>query len=1040
MSWEPIEVSLATIEDGLSDLSEDSLPSVLKALDRFQQEPLVLIHRGVLTKYVSLICDDFFQLTKDDIKLWRCKVFYTIAKVVSWKRCIQYLPTDIYLLKKLIPLLENDEKEASWYIQFLILSWIYILCLSPFQLDIDEKIYRMVSKFNAPSVAPLVVNIRSQLLSKNKLLFAKYRYELDLSTFNGILKLVIPHYRNGDADDYSVLDVQTLDKFTKVCLGESLELIKLKILPKLFLVYALEMDVDRTQDIVAWLVNRFSDDFTNNRFAIAHCYAKIVRIVIEELEEDEMFELLVENCLVPTTTMLRLEPWDVLDRNRLHTYLLVIAELSTSIVAHSSKNAVAVISQDIIPYASRFQQLRASTIQGSQLRDASNFICWSLARAKIGKNLVSEKDLNSVFLNVLMCSLYDRELLIRKSANAALQEILGRYVTFAGILDNRTILQIIELPINNLPRNIISNTVTLYEMLYRNNKDFAKFMIHWLFEACILGNYDLNLVEWATEALCRWSNDRLNGPQEVGLPCRIEDLNISTPLEASRLLFFLVRMQLHGSSLAAGRMHIISEYVMENTKDLQVRKNDYELFRFLSIFEYIALMLKDDQSGFRLNTVSIDLIIRMLKGFTPSMSFHGNIVCLLRTILSLISYTSTKFASYETEIKFWNQFENMIRFNNPSCCCAFSAVEPQRLVRMFRINLSLMDCQGKCQTLDSFNTQGSFQKVVQQDRDILNPVAKLLNDYTITEQGDVGRLVRTSAARLILNNMDLFFVDEKLSSRIIASLVRLSGEPNEDIRAVSVRILQRKVGVAENKINLLQLLELQIFQFNEYLKEFWKGFLMSAGAIHSTEIQIRTAVDSFLYYYSFIVANDVKRLELCNDLVRIIPSSKTITENKLKSNLDHETGIANQDILKIAVSYINFWHRIIESGLRINPNFNFEGFYAKLFNLHLLNGASLLRTTVVGFFAQLAVSFVHSRGLSDKKLVNSIIERLFTIVRREASQRRKATQTSLEQECLKSLAMIFLEFKLHIKLRNLVECSNNKDKLLGASTSLFMIG
>lgn len=1032
MSWEPVESSLDAIERGLVDLNADSLPSVLKGLDRFQQEPLALIHRGVLTRYVYLISQDFFE-SENEARMMRGKVFYTIAKVVSWKRSVEYLPIDIYLLKELVPLIGKQE-EDEWYIEFFVLSWVYVLCLSPFQLEIDDKLYELVSGCRAPVVKPIVVKIRAQLLSKNELLFEKYREDLDIATFNEVLKLVV-HQED------SMVNSEMLARFTSMCLDGPADVTRLKILPKLFLMYALEMDGDRMQDIITWIVKQFGNSFTDTRFAIAHCYAKMVKIVIEELEEQEMFELLIENCLRPTVEMLKFEAWDVLDQDRLHTYLLVIAELSITIVKYSPNYAVTKICQDIIPYASRFQQLRGNTIRGSQLRDASNFICWSFARAKAGKEHVRQEDLNSVFLNVLMCSLFDRELLIRKSANAALQEILGRYVTFAGIFDNKTILQIIELPINNLPKNITANTLELYRMLNQSDETHANFMIHWLFDSCIMGNHDLSIVQWTTWALCQWAVEQPNALESTGLMDHIRNLKLGTLTsnQVSRLLYFFVQLESHGLSLAATQsMHDISKQVFDTVKNMQFRKNEYSLFQFLVIFNYAALMLQNDESEFKLNTEFIEFVFRMLKGFTPSTRFHKDVVSLLRVVLPIVSTKSSKFVSADAESKFWNQFEQLICLNNSCCCSSFPAVEPHRFIKMFRSSLPIMDCQGKSQIVDVLQTVNTFHNFVQKDNYILNLTAKLLDDYTITEQGDVGRLVRTSAAQLVSKNRALFN-EELLNSKVVSSLVRLSAEPNEEIRHIAVGALYESTNVSfEGEIDLLELINFQYSQLNAYMKEFWKGFLMSAGAIHSTEIQIRTAIDSFLHYYN-LLPTDSERLQVSNDLVRIIPSAKSIAESKSRHASDPETGVVDQDILKITVSYINFWHRALESGLRIDTNFNFQGFYAKLYNLHLINGASLLRLTIIGFLAQLVISLIHARGLSDKTLINSIIERLFTIIKREASRSRKTTHTPLEQECLKALATIFLELNLFSKLQDLVKCSDSKEELLKSSISIFML-
>ena len=78
----------------------------------------------------------------------------------------------------------------------------------------------------------------------------------------------------------------------------------------------------------------------------------------------------------------------------------------------------------------------------------------------------------------------------------------------------------------------------------------------------------------------------------------------------------------------------------------------------------------------------------------------------------------------------------------------------------------------------------------------------------------------------------------------------------------------------------------------------------------------------------------------------------------------------------------------MESGLVVlHPGFNFQGVFAKFYNLHLLDYITL-RVNVIKFFPFLAISYYHTvDNITGRErnfdLVNSILKRLLVIVRRE---------------------------------------------------------
>ncbi|CDH13148.1 uncharacterized protein ZBAI_04934 [Zygosaccharomyces bailii ISA1307] len=1035
MSSGIVDKLLKTIDVGLADLSEENVGTVLKALDGFQQEPLILIHRGVLTKWTQSLCNGFFDTGSADesSRLARCQVFYTISKVVTWKRIVSYLPTDVYLLRELIPLL-NSEIEDDWYMQFFVLSWLYVLCLSPFKLEIGQQIYRLVSKFKgAPSVSPIVVKIQAQLLINDGDFFKLIKDELDLSTGVRVIKLSLNR-------EEPVVDKQTLDRFTSMCLGGETDASRLKMLPKLFQMQLFYGDTDALEDILSWILSRLSNEFTETRFALAHSYAKIVKAMIADLEDRETAQELIESCLNSTVQLFEEVPWGIVDRNLLHTNLLIIAELSNTIIQNFPQYTLQ-IAESIVPHACRFQQLKMNTIQGTQIRDASNFICWSLARAKTTNqnHIRSSEYMTKVFLNVLMCSTFDHEILIRKSANAALQEILGRYVTFANLLDNAAILQILEMPITNPRKNFAANTIKLYDLFSNNKKrKFASFMLHWLFDYCVMANYDLSVVQLTTNAMCLLISEKPTALNVTGLEKKITCMVPSTVQGATRLLYLLVHLEYRGLISSSESLDAAFNKVAESVDCKRFTKNPFELFKYVAILEYLTLMLQNRET-FCLSLDDVSLIFHAIRGFSDTMTFFNDIVHSLREILPILSTSADRFASEAVQMQFWGNFEQLIGSNNSVVCSAFSVVEARLFSRMFHGKLPVMDCLRKSQVLESLRDNFNLQNIVAYTgNEILFTIAKLLNDYTITEQGDVGRLVRASACKLIEDYHDLFLKDE-LAELVVSDLVRLCGEPNKEIRQVCFTILQRCKGVEKGihqQINSSYLLSFQHLHLQGHSKQFWRGYLMSAGAIHSTESEIRESIDSFLVYYSSL-SQDSERLELCNELVRIIPSAKTIMEYKNQTRHNPVTGGRKPDIIKITVTYLLFWHRVMESGLKIHATFNFQGFYAKLYNLHLLN-ADLLRVNALALFPFVVICHAHAKGKPDKLFVNPIIRRLLTIAKREA-EKSMAAPTFLQQNCINFLATIFLELGLLTHLKYVAQCGDDSDKLLALSESKLIL-
>lgn len=1024
MHVESIEELLGLIDEGCSDL-DAHFETTVRAVNEFQQDPSVLDLR--LPKYILNLTAGFFDSENLGTakQLRQGEMFYHFAKVCTLKKVSKHLSTDIYLLPRLIEALHLKlQQESQWYSSFLLLAWLHILVIAPFQLANDEQIFHEIAKYKQnQSLYSLVCNIQAQLLIKNsKLLVENAVVLLELRALNSFLKVLVKKPK----DQYNLIDEQLLHTVSRECLqdkshehSETQGILLVKILPKLFKLHYFYEDWDSMEDIISWLLSHLDSQFTEFRFAVAHSYSKIVEYIIKEIGDPEMMRDLIQSRVEEAVVLLRESTWDIIDIDILHSYLLIIAELAKHIVKYIPELCED-ISSDILAHTSKFQQKRLNQIKGSQIRDASNFICWSFARCKS----IPPKIITDIFLSLLVSSLFDRDLIIRKSANAALQEVLGRHGSF--IMDNVTVLRIIELPVSDIRYSYLRGTTLLYQIFNDNYPQFWKHITHWMFEYNIKYNNDLYMVRLNVSAI-KILLETIDVSESSITENQINDLlfNDAINVPPERIVYSLSVLK---DFVDWEKIKTPLDKIFNSLLDTKLHKNsntDSESFKFLSILIFWSLSLnKNDSEFFKFEVRDTDLLLHILRNLNEQSGIFDEIKIHTNKIVSKLSNSPDFFFDEATRNNFWMQYEKFLRFSNSLTCYALPGFASGTFLDLFYRTLPMLTSRGKSKILIALTPH--ISRIYKElGISLLSTMLALLDDYTITEQGDVGRLVRTSSARLIKSNIELFFsTDQMLTTKLIEAFMRLSGEPQMELRELSFEILCIHFKYNPDK-NMTFDERVLIFQHNIFegeSRDFWKGFLMTAGAIHSTDIQIKSAVDGFLKYYNSLRKESFK-LELCNNLIRIIPSSKDILESKNKSSADDITGSKNQDILKITVSYLQFWKRIFESGIQMNSNFNFKGVYAKLYNLQLLKGSNLLRNSALKLFAHLPILQYHSLSSIDRGFSNIIIKRLIRLAIKGDTE-NTTSSNSLYRISIEGLVQLFIAFEDHDKLKKLKAISN----------------
>eukprot|EP01031_Cornospumella_fuschlensis_P039379 gene39379-47934_t len=165
---------------------------------------------------------------------------------------------------------------------------------------------------------------------------------------------------------------------------------------------------DELEDIIGLIISFLSDKDTVVRWSAAKGVGRITMRLTKALAADVL------------QAVLSLFEDASADMNW-HGGCLAIAELSRRglLLPEQLGPVVEVINQGM-----RFDLLRGQHSVGAHVRDAACYVCWAFARAYTSTDLASFG--NSLFENMLVTSLFDREVNCRRAASAALQEFVGR--------------------------------------------------------------------------------------------------------------------------------------------------------------------------------------------------------------------------------------------------------------------------------------------------------------------------------------------------------------------------------------------------------------------------------------------------------------------------------------------------------------------------------------------------------------------------------------------------------------------------------------
>ncbi|CAI4065294.1 hypothetical protein SUVZ_08G3670 [Saccharomyces uvarum] len=1005
---------LTSIQSGVRTVSPETHQQTIAAINRFQDDPALL--NSILANCVPPLADSFFHMSQQDQRL-AAELFYNLDKV-SHSMVLKSLDTSIFRLDDIVHYLRNRAPPSSFndvLCIYLNLSWLSVILLSPytFKHRLDETL-RASARFDTyPICVPPISKIKAVLYFKNYTRGFDQIPEPDQSNvplLNQFLKLFV---RSQNPRTYfSEHDLLHL-------LQLALSARAIKLLPKLFQL-AYDHASDNVLDaIVEFFHDHLDSDSTDTRFQLSHSFAKIIKFLhqVDPSSSLELSEYTIEN----TVSMLQ-EPSDSIDSNELHTSLLLVAELALAKIL--PEELINRVLTHIIPRTCHFQQSQFQIIKGHHIRDSTNFIIWSIIRSN--NNNLAPLILQSLLSHLLINAFFDPELIIRYSSFAALQELLGRSNKSLA-LDQTDIAAILQANWKDLP-NSFENNSNLIRRLF-NPASTANtavcvwdIFVHWSFNWNLLHNLHLTTMKLNLDYnLLPLIKSQLDPPH---LLHSISNRPGNSLIQNCQILYLHLKLFENGVNRSKTRQictdifrnrinsHFTLQGKLEITKVKTKHYNDNspESFEIFVILKYWQLLGQHDFEQ--------ELFWRFVTIIAPQkkLTLYNEFIPITQQIIS-----QCVDLNYKTVVQY-------IRSGNELACHLICHLPDQeKFCSLFFSLFPSLTPQSKSILIDELDNHWENKisalppNFYQRFFDI---VINCLDDYTITQQGDVGRLVRVKALKLTQAHFDLFSGNGDI---LRPKLTRLVAEPALEIKKISFQLL---APTTPQNVELSDSLILNFQHEQGQTKEFWKGYIISAGAINFADSQLTSSIDSFIVYFRSLTA--WQKLELCNDLIRIIPTAKQVGESKkLDFKQDPLTGGMRFDTVKFAINCLKFWTRIMESGLVIlHRDFNFQGVFAKLYNLHLLDYVTL-RVNIVRFFPLLAISYHHTmKETTEEKiifdLVNSILKRLLVLVKREY----KATKSRFMADqniALQGIFQILLELDAMRQLEDLQTACRNAE-------------
>ncbi|CDK28561.1 unnamed protein product [Kuraishia capsulata CBS 1993] len=957
--------------------------SICSTIELFSPSPQLLDSK--LRHFIEILLYEFstesFQNSPNRVRTSGLStVLYTFTKVRGYKAVSLCLDSDIYQVERVITLIESsldDLDGGSWKERYFLLLWLSILILSPFPLesistsqDIAPRVWKICRHFLGASgkeadVAPLLT---ARMISRVdcSVYLSEFYEELErladkmlaseqvgyLSTLNSLLKIA----RTDQIREYTDLHLRSVISLSKRkdLLTTTLKLC-IKNLGKLGKLFALLEEMEQVEDALDTLLQHVGHKQTIIRSCVSRQIAKISIYLPLEFKT-EVFSMLVSELEIPQENIemesIALDlPVDqeLLNVETYHGILLTIAEFARFQILQS----------EWLPFTASLlhktlfvEQHQLSHTTGSSVRDSSCFIAWSISKKS---HIIPTAASVQMFKDLVLTACYDQDLMIRRAAAAALQELVGRHgdEILSNLLPkskhNEFKVKLIEM-LDFTALGLVSRSFAISVSIV---KTLDGLMLHdfWDFlslKGIYANEHEFRRLSAATLPLLATTSD--------------EDLcqNLLTSLVArvrsnpERGQYYTIAELSSSAQLAERDVQILFDVLITETFDFH--KDPF--YKGEEILYLLSVLMRARSCD--LDARLYDLIFEIIR--LPHEAIVEKFLMLASTLSSIPKRYQEKWIYY-------------IRHNNVPAARAIgsSPVIAQRFDDILdMISDETLDTTMRANLLKSVSCFLKNDNVVKDDQ--LCRLTESLDDYTTTKQGDVGHVIRLTMLQVISDNLPLFKNNDSLCRIVELKTLRLACEVIDKVKYNALSVLLRLkswdvkyASFDSSPIDSAFVDNEKYFMFlfgvfhQEYLHndeesimKFMQGYSFSAGAMHASDLTVNTSFRPFLHYMEKVFSDEERKLVLDCLLKILKPESKKEKFGRYA---------------KLQTSCLQLWVRILDFNVSIPIEFNLRGLFIRSYNLHIKTSQFQRISIAIEIFAHLYLIDKEAFADCQKRLV-----------------------------------------------------------------------
>ncbi|XP_041362453.1 tubulin-specific chaperone D-like [Gigantopelta aegis] len=467
-------------------------------IDSYQEQPYLI------DPYLESVLNQLLEIVRDQnsppiLVHEAFKYLYFITKMRGFKVIVRFFPHEVSDVEPVLALMdkENPQDYASWETRYMLLLWLSIVCMIPFDLKrLDNTTALAIKQGARATVMNRILQVGEMYLTVNDksrdaaaYLISRFMTRLDvkkeklpefidwslqilheaeaetvagMNALCGILMTLALLFKHGKREDLLTYVPAVLEKVLGgVFLSDFNTVLRksaMKILQRLGLtllksrvtswryqrgnrslsanlqqkkalvtgpIQTLEVqnddeefDVpDEVEDVIEHLLGGLRDKDTVVRWSAAKGIGRITGRLPKALGDEVVASVLELFSLQETDGA-----W--------HGGCLALAELGRRglLLPHRLKDVVPVVLKSLV-----YDELRGTFSVGAHVRDAACYVCWAFARAYDPEEIVPY--VKKLANGLLVVSVFDREVNVRRAASAAFQENVGRQGTFPHGID-----------------------------------------------------------------------------------------------------------------------------------------------------------------------------------------------------------------------------------------------------------------------------------------------------------------------------------------------------------------------------------------------------------------------------------------------------------------------------------------------------------------------------------------------------------------------------------------------------------------------------